>query len=169
MSRVKTKYLVQAALIAAVYATLTLVLEPISYLNVQLRVSEALTVLPILTPAAVPGLFLGVLIANALGPLGLIDVIMGSLLTLAAAVLTRLLRKNVPLALLPPVLLNGFGVAAYLQFLLELPPLQIGSVVLSPYWGAVLTISAGEAIAVYGLGYPLLLVLRRVGKGVFEA
>ncbi|RJQ51033.1 MAG: QueT transporter family protein [Actinobacteria bacterium] len=165
----ETRYLVQGALIAAIYVALTLVFQPISFLAVQLRVSEALTVLPILTPAAVPGLFVGVLLANALGsPIGLIDVILGSLLTLAAAALTRLLRRNVFLALLPPILINGFGVSAYLVYLLDLEPLRLGPVVLSPYWGAALTISAGQAVAVFGLGYPLLLLLRRVGRDVFE-
>lgn len=56
----KTKYLAEAAVIAAIYALLTIVLAPISYGAVQVRISEALTVLPFFTPAAVPGLFVGV-------------------------------------------------------------------------------------------------------------
>ena len=60
----KTKYIVQTAVIAAVYAVFTLVLSPISYGPVQVRVSEALTVLPGFTPAAVPGLFIGCFISN---------------------------------------------------------------------------------------------------------
>ena len=62
-----TRLLVQAALIAAVYAALTLLLQPISFGIVQFRVSEALTVLPALMPAAIPGLFVGCLLSNILG------------------------------------------------------------------------------------------------------
>ena len=63
-----TRFLTQAAIIAALYAALTLLLQPISGFqgNFQLRVSEALTLLPVFTPAAVPGLFVGCLIANLL-------------------------------------------------------------------------------------------------------
>lgn len=166
----KTKHVTQAALIAAVYVALTLALAPISFAAVQLRVSEALTVLPILTPAAVPGLFVGALIANALGsPFGIVDVVFGSLLTLIAAALTRYLRKRTFLALLPPVVANALGVPAYLIFLTQLPRMPIGQVTLSPYWAAVATIGAGEAAAVFGIGYPLLVVLRRFARELFES
>lgn len=165
----KPRDITHAALIAAVYVALTLAFAPISFAAVQLRVSEALTVLPILTPAAVPGLFIGALIANALGsPFGIVDVVLGSLLTLGAAVGTRLLRRHAPLALLPPVLMNAFGVAGYLVYLTRMPSLPVGSVSLSPYWAAVVTIGAGETLAVFGIGYPLLVTLRRFGRELFS-
>jgi len=66
----KSKYLVHGAVIAAVYAALTLLLMPISYGVMQIRVAEALTILPALTPAAIPGLFAGCLLANPWGPMG---------------------------------------------------------------------------------------------------
>lgn len=158
-----------AALIAAGYAALTLVFQPISFYAVQLRVSEALTVLPILTPSAVPGLFIGVLIANAVGsPFGLVDIVLGSLLTLLAAVLTRHFRARPLVALLWPVAVNAFGVAAYIQLLMRLPSFTVAGVQVPPYWGAVITIAAGEAVAVFCLGYPLLVVLRRFGRRLFE-
>ena len=66
-------FLVQAAVIAAVYTALTLLLMPLSYGVMQIRVSEALTILPALTPAAIPGLFIGCLISNMIGPYGILD------------------------------------------------------------------------------------------------
>ena len=75
-------YLVQGAMIAAIYVALTLSLMPISYGPIQFRVSEALCILPFFTPAAVPGLFVGCLLSNLLGGLVPMDVICGSLATL---------------------------------------------------------------------------------------
>lgn len=164
----KTRHLTQAALIAAVYVALTLIFQPISFYAVQLRVSEALTVLPILTPAAVPGLFIGVLIANAVGsPFGLVDVVLGSLLTLLAALLTRHFRRRTFAALLSPVVINALGVAAYIQFLVRLPVLRLGAIVVPPYWAGVMTIGAGEGVAVFALGFPLLVIVRRLAPGLF--
>ena len=82
------------AAIAAVYAVLTYLLAPISYGAVQFRVAEAMTLLPILMPEAIPGLFVGCLLANLLGGAGPLDVIFGSLTTLVAAVMTYFLKKN---------------------------------------------------------------------------
>lgn len=165
----KTRQITRAALIAAVYVALTLALAPVSFGPVQLRLSEALTVLPILTPAAIPGLFVGALVSNAVAsPFGLVDAILGSLLTLVAAVLTRRLRRNTFLALLAPVVVNAIGVPAYIVFMTQLPSLPVGPVVLSPYWAAVATIGAGEAVAVFGAGYALLALLRRFAPHLFQ-
>ena len=79
-----TKFLIQAAVIAAVYATLTIILMPFSYGVMQVRVSEALTILPFFTPAAIPGLFVGCIISNMVGPYGLMDMVIGSGATLIA-------------------------------------------------------------------------------------
>lgn len=148
-----TTHLTRGAIIAAVYAALTILLAPISYGPVQVRVSEALTVLPFFEPAAIPGLFLGCIIANIYGGNGLWDIIGGSLLTLAAAYLTWKIRKPA-LALLPPVILNGFGVAYILMVVLRVP-----------YWLTVGYVSLGESVAVYLLGYPFLIYILK--RGIF--
>ncbi|MEA5002230.1 MAG: QueT transporter family protein, partial [Christensenella sp.] len=89
----KVRYLCEASLIAALYAALTLLLAPLSYGPVQVRVSEALCVLPFFTPAAVPGLFIGCMLANLYtAGLGVMDIVVGSLATLLAATLTWLIR-----------------------------------------------------------------------------
>lgn len=147
-----TRFLTQAAIIAALYAALTLLLQPISGFqgNFQLRVSEALTLLPVFTPAAVPGLFVGCLIANLLGGATVLDVIFGSLATLLAALLTRRLRFNRFLAALPPVVMNMLIVGAVLAYSLHLPLLP------SMGW-----VALGQLIACYALGLPLVWALAK--------
>lgn len=147
------RYLAQGAVIAALYAALTLLFAPISYGLMQVRISEALCVLPMFTPAAVPGLFVGCLLANLLGGAAVYDVVFGSLATLAAAFLTRKLRFNRFLAPLPAVLVNGLVVGAMLAFLFE-----VGE----SFGACFLYISAGQAIACYALGIPLSYALERV-------
>jgi len=140
-------------IIASLYAVITIALAPISYGPVQVRVSEALTVLPYLTPTAIPGLFIGCVVANVYGGLGIYDIIGGSLCTLLAAYLTYLFSKTRKpiLAPLPPVVVNALGVSWYLHFLFQLP-----------YWLTVAYIAVGEIVACFVLGYPLLsIILRR--------
>lgn len=150
---IDARFIARTAVIAAVYAAVTALLAPISYGPVQVRAAEALTVLPFIAPPAVPGLFLGCLVANLLGGLGWQDVVFGSLATLLAAILTRWLgRIGAPpwLAPLPAVLVNAIVIPAYLSVLFGLP-----------YWLTAAQILAGQAIACYGLGYPLLTLLRQ--------
>ena len=109
-----------SAVIAALYAALTLLLAPISYGPIQLRLSEALTVLPILLPQAVPGLFVGCLIANLYTGM-LTDIVFGSLATLLAAIGTYLLRKKPVLAAACPVISNGVIVGLVLSLSFNLP------------------------------------------------
>lgn len=157
-----TRTVVRAGLIAALYVALTLGLAPLSYGPIQLRVSEALAVLPVVTPAAVPGLFVGVLVANWLGPLGPLDVIFGSLATLMAAVGTYLLRRRPLAALACPVVINALIVPAYLVLLIpDAFPAWFGGGA-GVYASGVVSVAIGEAVAVYGLGGVLLLALRRV-------
>ena len=111
-----------SAVIGALYAALTLLLAPISYGPIQLRLSEALTLLPILLPQAVPGLFVGCLIANLYTGM-LTDIIFGSLATLLAAVGTYLLRKKPLLAAACPVVSNGVIVGLVLSVSFNLPVL----------------------------------------------
>jgi uncharacterized membrane protein len=147
-----------AGLIAASYAVLTIALAPLSFGVYQVRVAEALTVLPFFFDPAVVGLFVGCAVANYFGGNGPYDIIFGSLLTLLAAMATRYIgvwsRKagwsgtGMILAPLPPVLFNAFGVSAYLA-----PLAGIG------YWFAVQMIGLGELVSCYVLGLPLLRLL----------
>ena len=156
----RTRFLARAGIIAALYAATTIFLAPISYGAVQCRVSEALTLLPMLTPAAVPGLFLGCLIANLLGSGVWYDVIFGSLTTLAAALLTRRLKDRPFLASLPPVLLNGLVVGGVVYFAYEYTPgAPVSAAQLLLTMGSV---ALGEAVACCVLGVILMKALRKL-------
>jgi len=149
---IKSKDIAFAGIVGALYAVLTITLAPISYGPVQVRVAEAMTVLPFLTPWAIPGLFFGCMAANIFGGFGLVDIFGGSFITLLAAFGTFSLRRfnKVWLAPLPPIILNAFGVSIYLHILAEWP-----------YFLCALYVGIGELIACYFLGYPLLLILRK--------
>lgn len=148
----KTLYIVQAALIAAIYATITILLKPISFGPIQLRLSETLTLLPVILPSAIPGLFVGCLLANFLGGLGPIDIVLGSLATLMAAFSTYYLRKHKFLLALPPVIFNGLIVGAYVFLLYDKTyPMAL----------TMIFIAASEFLICYGLGLPLLSLIRK--------
>lgn len=149
MKREGIIYLTRGAAIAALYAAITITppLNAISYAQIQFRMSEALTVLAYFEPAAIPGLYAGAILANLASPFGVWDILGGSLLTLVAAFLTWKIRRPA-IALLPPVIINAFGVALVLKLAAGIP-----------YWASVPTVGFGEAVVVYGLGYPLLLLL----------
>lgn len=154
MAAMKIKALARAALIAAAYLAITSVpfISSFSYGPLQVRVAEALTLLPIIFPEAVPGLFIGCLLANILGPFGLVDIIGGSLVTLLAAYISYRFRRSI-IAYLSPILLNALLVSLYLHLFFRLP-----------YLPTALTIGLGQAIAVLGLGLPLLRYLKRTIK-----
>lgn len=155
---VKTKYLIQAAVIAAVYAALTLLLAPLSYGVLQVRVAEALTVLPCFTPAAVPGLFIGCVVANTISPMGIADLIFGSVASLIAAWLSYLLRSRPLLVPAPPVVINAVVIGILLYFVYGIPaPLPV----------CMAWVAGGQIAACYILGYPLLCCLKKYKK-VFE-
>lgn len=168
-----------AGVIAAVYGALTFLViqlgSVLSYGIIQFRVSEALTVVAVLTPAAVPGLAIGSALANLssvgmFGALGLLDVAFGSLATLLAAMWSWRFRKRAGLALLGPVIMNALIVPAYLPSMLgasgltTIPMLGITpeSSWLVLYLTGVVTVGIGQAVVVYGLGWPLLTVMRRM-------
>ncbi len=144
-----TKDLSWIAIVSALYVVVTLVFAPISYGPIQVRISEALTLLPFFDLRTIPALFVGCLIANIFGGLGIYDIVFGSLLTLLAAYLTSKI-KNIYLAGLPPVLVNAFGVSFYLSVFFKLP-----------YFLTVLYIGIGESIAVYLIGLPLALYIKK--------
>jgi len=150
---VKPITLARIAIIAALYVALTYALQAVSFLPTQFRAAEALTVLPILYPEAVWGVFLGCLLANLMSPAGLIDVVVGSLTTLLAAYVTYYFRRSI-IAYLSPIVLNAFIISTYLHVLARLP-----------YWATVLSIGASEAVVVFGLGYPLIWYLKRRTAG----
>lgn len=145
--------LARGALIAAVYVVLCLVLQPLSYGVLQLRLAEALTLLPILFVEAIPGLFVGAFLANVFGGLGLVDIVCGSLITLMAAYATYALRNSL-LAYLPPIVFNALFVSAYLHLLFNWP-----------YWLTVLSIGASQTLVIFTLGHGLILILKRYGIG----
>ncbi len=152
----KTRFMVQAALLAAIYVVLTVAFAPISYGPVQVRISEMLTVLPFFTPAAIPGLFVGAMIANAYGGLGIIDVVVGSSATLIAALITFRMKRRV-LAPLPPVLVNAVVIGAMLTYLFQLPLIP-----------TMIYVGMGQLVACYGLGYPFMLAIEKYGNRIFN-
>ncbi len=150
----KLKKITFGAVIAAVYAVLTLVLAPISMGAVQCRISEAMTILPLITPVAIPGLFVGCLLANIF--LGSVyDMVFGSLATLLAAILTYRFRKNKWLALSFPVLINAVVVGGYIGLFLDAG---------MPVWVCMVTVGLGQAVACYGLGLPLYNIVKKILK-----
>lgn len=140
----ETKNIARIAIIAALYAVITIIFTPISYGPIQVRISEALTVLPFFIPQSIWGLFLGCLIANFYGGYGVIDIIFGSLATLLAGFLTRKM-PSIYLAPLPPVIVNAVVVGFILKYVAGLPLIL-----------TMLEVGLGQLLACYVLGLPLL-------------
>ena len=153
-------FMTQAAMIAAIYVVLIFVFAPISFGPVQVRVAEALTVLPLFTPAAVPGVFLGCLIGNLLSPeMIVLDIVFGSLTTLVAAIISYKLRHKKYLVPMPPVVLNMIIVPLILKYGYGLP---------IPIYINVLGVAIGQLISCYGLGILLMKILDKYKKTIFE-
>lgn len=146
----RTRYLTRAGIIAAIYLALTLIMGDLSYGPIQIRISEALTLLPLIDSAAIPGVFIGCMLANIFGGYGLIDIVFGSLVTLAAAYLTSKMPNRI-LAVIPPVVLNAFIVSLWVYKTTNMP-----------YIYTVITIGLGEFFAVAGLGTLLLMAIDRI-------
>ncbi|NTU71710.1 MAG: QueT transporter family protein [Coriobacteriia bacterium] len=176
----RTRYIAQAGVIAAVYCTLTLLtmqlLQGLAWGPVQFRVSEAFTVIAMLTPAGVPGLALGSVIANALNPAALwplagLDVVFGSLATLLGAVWMRRFARRRAIALAGPVIMNALIVPVYLPIMLAglgfytVPffGVNLEGTWLGMYLFGVAAVGVGEAVVVYAVGWPLLAALERIG------
>lgn len=162
MNQKKTLFLVQGAVIAALYAALTYAagLAGLAYGNIQFRFSEALTVLAAFTPAAIPGLTIGCLLGNLGSPYGAVDIFCGTLATLLAACcsyLTRNLRlKGVPLvSLLFPVLFNAVIVGAEIVILLP-EGFSVQGFLINALW-----VGLGELVVCYAGGVPLALAIDR--------
>lgn len=134
-----------SAVIAALYAALTLIFQPISFGAVQFRASEALTLLPAVLPQAIPGLTVGCFISNLLYGANVFDVVFGSMATFVAALWTRRLRGRLWLAALPPVVINAVVVGLVLTYAYGINALSVN----------MLTVGAGQAVVCYALGVPM--------------
>lgn len=143
----------QAAMIAALYVALTIIFAPFSFGQIQVRIAESLTILPIFTPAAIPGLFAGCLIGNVLGGAIFPDIIFGSFATLIGAFFTYLLRKkNKYLAPLPPIISNTTIIPFVLRYAYGL---------YLPITFLMLTVCIGEVISCGVLGMILYTALEK--------
>ncbi len=160
MKENKVLFMAQAAMIAAIYVVLCIAFAPISYGAIQARVAEALTILPYFTPAAIPGLFIGCLIANLIGGSIMLDIVCGSIATLIGAVGTWMLRrKSRFLAPIPPILANTLIVPFVLRYGYGEPlpiPFLMG------------TVGIGEIAACGVMGLILLAVLEKYRRFIFR-
>jgi uncharacterized membrane protein len=159
------RFLAEAGIIAALYFVLTVAVAPLAYGQLQIRISEALCILPFFTPAAVPGLFVGCALANLFSPFGLYDIVFGSLATLIAALITYRIKQKWLLPL-PTIILNGLIIGAELTLLAALP--EFGFLPKDVYWVSVAYVAAGEAIATYVLGIPLFFLLNKHKDKLFQ-
>ncbi len=157
----KVLFICQAAVIAALYVVLTLFINAFNLANgnIQIRISESLTILPFFTPAAIPGLTIGCLLSNtftgALPP----DIIFGSLATLLGALGSYVLRAHKWLVPIPPIVANTLIVPFVLKY-------AYGLDAAVPFM--MLTVGIGEIISCYVLGMILLNALNRFGKQLFS-
>ena len=161
MRNKKVLLIAQAALIAAIYVILTCFISAFNLASgaIQVRISEALTILPVFTPAAIPGLFIGCLLSNLLTGCMPLDVVFGSLATLIGACGTYALRKHKWLAPLPPIVANTIIV----PFVLAYVYMAEGTI---PFF--MLTVGIGEVISCYVLGMILYKVLNNYRSVIFK-
>jgi uncharacterized membrane protein len=154
MKRKQSLYLCQGAVIAAMYVVLTYfsALMGLSSGAIQVRISEALCILPVFLPAAIPGLTIGCLIANILTGSVALDVIFGTLATFIGALGTYALRKRKYIWLLPPILSNMLIVPVVLKLAYHLE---------DAYLYLVATVGLGEVISAGILGFILKLALEK--------
>ncbi|MBE6990487.1 MAG: QueT transporter family protein [Ruminococcaceae bacterium] len=156
MNKLTTRRIATAAVVGALYTVLTVFgsVFGITFGPIQCRFSEALCVLPFLFPETAWGLGIGCLISNILSPYGVLDMVVGSLTTLVAALLTARCRSRY-LAPLPPVVLNGLFIGAMLAFE------EVGFTDAFPraFWFNGASVAAGEAVACFVLGLLLLKLL----------
>ena len=173
MRKFTTRDLTLAAVLAAVYAALTITLPVPQYGAVQIRFAEALTVLPFLFPAATPGLFVGCIIANLFSPF-VLDVVFGSMATLLACLVTYKLRnirfKGLALAAsLPPVVFNAVIIGIEIAVMFPDPSSS------APLWLACVTngisVGIGELISCTVLGVLLVRIIEAspAVRKVFES
>lgn len=170
MKNKKTSFLVTGALIAAIYAAATYIAAAlgIAYGGIQFRFSEALTVLPVFTPAAIPGLIVGCFLGNLTSPYGMLDIAIGTLATALAAICSyytrKLTVKGLPLLSLAfPVIFNALLVGAEVAFFLP------EGISLAGYALSAAQVGLGELAVCYGLGLPLFLFSRGNRSRLFQS
>ena len=150
--KITTKFIARTGVICALYTALTLAFAPISYGAIQVRISEALTILPLFCIEAIPGLAIGCFLANI--QMGIWDMVIGTTATLVASILTRISRKFY-FGVIPPIVIN----ALMIPIIFLLPPISQGLYLLDA-----LTVFIGQAIAVCGLGIPLYFALKKADE-----
>lgn len=148
----RTKFIVQSGVIAGLYVALTMVSSMLGLSSgvIQVRISEALSVLAIFTPSAILGLTVGCLLSNVLSGCIVIDIIFGSFATLIGAVFTWLLRKKPILALFPTIIVNTIIIPLILAYAYHLE---------QALWFMFLSVFVGEVISVGILGFILYKIL----------
>ena len=161
MNTKKATFITQAAMIAALYVVLTFIANAFGLANyaIQVRFSEALTILPFFTPAAIPGLFVGCILSNLLTGCMLLDIIFGSIATLLGALGTYALRKYKWTAPISPIIINTIMVPYILAYVYQFE----GSI---PYF--MVTVGIGEIISCGILGMILLFVLEKYRTVIFK-
>lgn len=150
---INTNTMVKIALVAAIYAVLTVALNPISYGAIQFRLSEIMVLLAFVDPLYIPGLVLGCAIANLFSPLGIIDVVVGSFATFISVYMISK-SKNLFTASIWPTI-NCVFVGAELHFISKLP-----------FWLTTLQVALGEFVVVTIIGYPVFKYLILKNKNV---
>lgn len=158
MKNKKLVFICQAAVIAALYVVLTYVFSAFASGVIQVRVSEALTILPAFTPVAIPGLVIGCLLSNTLTGCVLLDIIFGSVATLIGALGSYALRRHTWLVPIPPIVSNMIIVPFVLRY-------AYGATDAFPFMIA--TVGAGEIISCYLLGMILYGALKKVNHTLF--
>ena len=173
--KARTLIVVRIGIVAALYTVLTLITTPIAFGPIQIRVSEALTLLPLIMPEAIPALFLGCILSNIFSAYGIFDIVFGSLATLLAGFLTylvgryfRFYRKN---EITPEIKNKAYTTMFFRYFLGGLPPVLLNAIVIplliyflstkEGYWINFASILATQAIWVYALGVPMIMVMER--------
>lgn len=145
------------AILAAIYSVLTLILSFLSYGPIQFRLAEGLTVLPYFSPYAVWGLFIGCILSNIISPMGIPDLIFGSLATLIGAIITYYIGKSnlkhkKLLAPLPAVIINAVIIGVMLKIL------YVKDI---PLYLNMIYVGIGQLFCCYGLGIPLINLIEK--------
>lgn len=153
-------YIVYAALIAAIYVALCYMFNFMSSGAIQVRVAEALTILPFFTPAAIPGVTIGCLLANILLNATILDIVFGTLATFIAAIATYKLRKHKFLAPVPPIVVNALIIPFVIRY-------GFGDTSM-PIPLMMLTVGLGELISAGFIGMPLLYALNTRKDNIFK-
>lgn len=153
MKTKKVFIICRSALIAALYFILSIAVPSISFGTIQFRISEALTLLPVIMPEAIFGLTVGCFFANMFfSPFGILDMAIGTSVTFIASILTYLLRKHIAVSAIPPVLLNALFV----------PLIWIIDGTDTLYYINMFSILISQTIVIYAIGLPLTIGLKKV-------